>query len=74
MFPGGLKETPYKDMMERNPDHVCSQNFLPILVAFIINLDYSPRRLRYAAEEQAPREAFGAVENIPWTTHGQGRR
>ncbi|KAF9004307.1 ribosomal protein L13 domain-containing protein [Cyathus striatus] len=25
MFPGGLKETPYKDMMKKNPDHIIRQ-------------------------------------------------
>ncbi len=52
MYPGGLKETPYKDMMDRNPGHVCCQKILPIFVMFIIDLDYSPRRVRYVAKEQ----------------------
>ena len=53
MYPGGLKETPYKTMIGRNPDEVRdkqggSSSTLPFL-------GHSTRSLRHVTEEQAER-------------------
>ena len=54
MFPGGLKEIQYKDMMQKKPDEVCRTSKSPLATDLnCIVLDYSTSRFWHAAEEQA---------------------
>ena len=56
MFPGGLKEIQYKDMMRRKPDEVRSLNYLPTSSANpnpAASIDHSPSCLWYAPQKQA---------------------
>lgn len=73
MYPGGLKETPYKDMMDRNPDHVRLQISCRFLRVNFPNIDYSPSRLWHVAQEQTAGQTSRTAEDIPRTTYGQSR-
>ena len=55
MFPGGLKEIQYKDMMRRKPDEVRSLSPLPTSRANSkpASVDHSPSCLWYAPQKQA---------------------
>ena len=71
MYPGGLKETPYKVMMDRKPDEVCRcVSYVPRspLNAFV--LDYSKSRLWHVTEKQTPRPETRAVKDIRRWRHG----
>jgi hypothetical protein len=74
MYAGGLKETPYKDMMERKPDHVRVIYFVYFYVPTIPSkTDHSSSCFWYVAQESAARQASGETENISRHTHGQSR-
>lgn len=54
MFPGGLKETPYKTMQERKPDEVRQKPLseFSALICSSLCVDYSPRSVGHVTEEQ----------------------
>lgn len=53
MYPGGLKETLYKDMMQKKPEEVRSLSIL--LYVLTDSADYTPRCLWNVAKKQATR-------------------
>ena len=70
MYPGGLKEIKYRDMMSKKPDEVC-----PNLISLVWLLyerkrlarciDYTSGRFRNVAEKQAQRPKTGTAADIP---------
>ena len=55
MYPGGLKETPYKDMQARNPDEVCIAIVgfaFPLDVTYGFFADYTTRGVGNVTEKQ----------------------
>jgi hypothetical protein len=73
MYPGGLKEIPYRDMMKKKPDEV--RAFLSVLTrhAQVIEetrTDHPACCFRHVAKKQAARTEIGKTSNIPWIPHG----
>ena len=59
MFPGGLKEIQYKDMMRRKPDEVSSTTsyIVPPSSTVFHPLDHPEGCIWHASQKQAPRAA-----------------
>lgn len=74
MFPGGLKETPYKNMMAKNPDHVRSISLpsgfgLYDLVAFW-RTGHTTCGVGDVTQEQVTRTTVRPPENISFGKYG----
>ena len=52
MYPGGLHETPYKTVMERNPDHVRYPYLLYLVLTDTLRVDHPARRVGHATKKQ----------------------
>ena len=63
MYPGGLKEIKYKDMMRRKPDEVRALLPQVLLVADSV-IDHSSSGFWDVAQEQAARTQVGAVAHL----------
>lgn len=55
MYPGGLKETLYKDMMQKKPEEVRFIALSILLHVLTNSADYTPRCLWNVAQKQATR-------------------
>ena len=56
MYPGGLKETEYKDMMENKPYEVSvTLKMNDVLTSQLRNVDYTACRLWHVTQKQASR-------------------
>ena len=49
MYPGGLKETRYRDMLDKKPDQVRSRLSSVLNAYLTVFIDYSTGSLRYVA-------------------------
>lgn len=56
MYPGGLKEIQYKDMMAKKPDEVCLTPVSgPLATHLVYCPDHSSSGVRHVTKKQAPR-------------------
>jgi hypothetical protein len=68
MFPGGLKETEYKDMMDNKPYEVgcilVISAYTTRLPRDCANVDHTARCLRHVTQKQASGTSVGATQSI----------
>lgn len=70
MFPGGLKEIKYKDMMRRKPDEVRQRVHL-MCILLTSRTDHSSGRLWYVTQKQAAGAKAREAEDIPHRRYGR---
>lgn len=63
MFPGGLKEIPYNQMMDKKPDEVRQLHFFVTLIAHV-GIDHSASGLGHAPKEQVEGSPIRTAANI----------
>lgn len=65
MYPGGLKEVPFRRLMEKKPEEARTLSLMTVLRSYRSPRPDSPQsRLWYATQEQAARKKATAVIHI----------
>lgn len=70
MYPGGLKETPYRDMMAKKPDEARPLADVVPVVYLQLSPDYTARSLGHVTQKQTSRAPTGETSHLSSIPHG----